>query len=153
MNSRRAFIVKVETNSLNCDPRQPLAFSDPSRAVNCLAESPEVFTVIMECGVLGNLSHFRDKKAFFGQLLVWVERNWTFSLIIWHLTKSGRDTLPDFFCVCLYHDTRYAFQKIPERLRTPELIVAVRYSPLVGSMVLLAGSFQNSLEDGFADRV
>ena len=68
MNSRRAFIVKVETNSLNCDPKQPLAFSDPSRTVNCLAESPEVFTVIIECGVLGNLSHFRGKKAFFGQL-------------------------------------------------------------------------------------
>jgi len=58
-----------------------------------------------------------------------------------------------FFFLRLYHDTKYAFQKIPERLRTPELIVAFRYNPLVGSMVLLAGRFQNSLEDDFADRV
>lgn len=80
-----------------------------------------------------------------------VERNWTFSLIIWHLTKSGRDNC--CFFLRLYHDTSYAFQNVPERLRTPELIVAIRYNPLVGSMVLLAGSFQNSLEDDFADRV
>ena len=65
MNSRRAFIVKVETNSLTCDPKQPLAFSDPSRTVNCLAESPEVFTVIMECGVLGQLVSFQRQESIF----------------------------------------------------------------------------------------
>ena len=64
-NSRQAFIVKIQTGHLNCHPLQLLRIYDQSLTVDCLTQCPEVFSVIMECGVLGQLNKFVSKKAFF----------------------------------------------------------------------------------------
>ncbi|KAK2554313.1 hypothetical protein P5673_024323 [Acropora cervicornis] len=42
-----------------------LGVYDKSLAVDCFIQSPEVFTVIKECGVLGAFEKFTSKKAFF----------------------------------------------------------------------------------------
>ena len=64
-NSRQAFIIKVQTMSLNCHPNQLLSILDQSHTVDCLVQSPEVFSVVMECGVFGHSNKFTAKKAFF----------------------------------------------------------------------------------------
>lgn len=65
-NSRKEFIVKIQTQNLNSHPLQWLAVYDKSLTIDCsLPESPEIFNVIMECGVLGALNKFTSKKAFF----------------------------------------------------------------------------------------
>ena len=64
-NSLKEFIVKIQTQTLNSHPRQMLGVYDKSLAVQCFIQSPEVFTVIKECGVLGALHKFTSKKAFF----------------------------------------------------------------------------------------
>lgn len=63
--SRQAFIVKIQTEHLNCHPLQLLRIYDQSLTVNCYTQSSEVVSVIMECGVLGQANKFTSKKAFF----------------------------------------------------------------------------------------
>ena len=64
-NSRQKFIVKIETRHLNSHPLQLLTVCDKSLTLDGNIQSPEIFSVIMECGVLGKLNKFTSKKAFF----------------------------------------------------------------------------------------
>ena len=64
-NSCKEFIVKIQTQDLNNHPLQMLGVYDKSLAVDCFIQSPDVFTVIKECGVLGALQKSTSKKAFF----------------------------------------------------------------------------------------
>ena len=64
-NSRKKFIVKIQTQTLNCHPLQLLTVYDKSLTIDWQVQSPEIFNVIMECGVLGALKKFTSKKAFF----------------------------------------------------------------------------------------
>ena len=64
-NSRQKFIVKIQTGHLNSHPLQLLTVYDKSLTIDCRIQSPEIFSVIMECGVLGALNKFTSKKAFF----------------------------------------------------------------------------------------
>ena len=64
-NSRKEFIVKIQTQNLNSHPLQLLIVYDKSLDLQCSIQSPEVFSVIKECGVLGALNKFTSKKAFF----------------------------------------------------------------------------------------
>ncbi|XP_068688329.1 uncharacterized protein [Montipora foliosa] len=64
--SRDKFIVKIQTNHLNSHPLQNLMVYDRSLSLDqCTIQSPEIFTVIMECGVLGALHKFTSQKAYF----------------------------------------------------------------------------------------
>ena len=64
-NSCKEFIVKIQTQILNSHPLQMLIVYDKSLDLQCCIQSPEVFSVIQECGVLGALTKFTSKKAFF----------------------------------------------------------------------------------------
>ena len=64
-NSRQKFIVKIQTGHLNSHPLQLLTVYDKSLTLDGNIQSPEIFSVIMECGVLGKLNKFTSKKAFF----------------------------------------------------------------------------------------
>ena len=64
-NSRKEFVVKIQTQTLNSHPLQMLSVYDKSLDLQCCIQSPEVFSVIQECGVLGALNKFTSKKAFF----------------------------------------------------------------------------------------
>jgi len=64
-NSREKFIVKIQTQTLNSHRLQLLTVYDKSLTIDCFVQSPEIFNVIMECGVLGALHKFTSKKAFF----------------------------------------------------------------------------------------
>ena len=64
-NSRQKFIVKIQTRHLNSHPLQLLTVYDKSLTLDGNIQSPEIFSVIMECGVLGKLNKFTSKKAFF----------------------------------------------------------------------------------------
>ena len=59
------FIVKIQTQTLNSHPLQLLIIYDKSLTVDYNIQSPEIFSVIMECGVLGQLYKFTSKKVFF----------------------------------------------------------------------------------------
>ena len=63
--SRQKFIVKIQTQTLNSHPLQLLTVYDKSVTIDCNIQSPEIFSVIMECGVLGALHKFTSKKSFF----------------------------------------------------------------------------------------
>ena len=63
---RHAFIIKVQTTSLNCHPKQMMRVYDQSLAtVHHDIQSSDVFNMVMECGVLGQLNKFTSKKAYF----------------------------------------------------------------------------------------
>ena len=63
---RHAFIIKVQTTSLNCHPKQMMRVYDQSlAAVHHDIQSSDVFNMVMECGVLGQLNKFTSKKAYF----------------------------------------------------------------------------------------
>ena len=64
-NSRRKFIVKIQTQPLNSHPLQLLSVYDKSLTLDGNIQSTEIFSVIMECGVLGLLNKFTSKKVFF----------------------------------------------------------------------------------------
>ena len=64
-NSHEKFIVKIQTKNLNSHPLHLLTTYDKSLTIDCHIQSPEVFNVIMECGVLGALHKFTSKKVFF----------------------------------------------------------------------------------------
>ena len=64
-NSRQKFIVKIQTRDLNCHPLQLMSVYDKSLTIDCQIQSPEIFNVIAECGVLGGLHKFTSKKVFF----------------------------------------------------------------------------------------
>ena len=64
-NSQKEFIVKIQTRTLNNHPLQMLNVHDKSLALQCCIKSPEVFSVIKECGVLDTLHKLTSKKAFF----------------------------------------------------------------------------------------
>ncbi|KAJ7365922.1 hypothetical protein OS493_002653 [Desmophyllum pertusum] len=66
-DSGQKFIVKIQTQDLNSHPLQMLAVYNQSRTVFCSIQSPQIFNVIMECGVLGSLldNKFTSKKCFF----------------------------------------------------------------------------------------
>ena len=59
------FIVKIQTQNLNSHPLQLLVVYDKSLTLDYTIQSPEIFSVIMECGVLGMLKKFTSKKVFF----------------------------------------------------------------------------------------
>ena len=63
-NSPKEFIVKIQTETQNSHPLQLLFVYDKSLTLDCRIQSPEIFNVIMECGVLGALTKFTSKKAF-----------------------------------------------------------------------------------------
>lgn len=63
--SKRKFIVKVQTRNLNCHPLQVMTLYDQSTSIDGEIQSPDIFHVIMECGVLGKFAEFTSKKAFF----------------------------------------------------------------------------------------
>jgi hypothetical protein len=63
--SKQRFIVKVQTGHLNGHPLQNLTVYDKSLSIDGNIQSPEVFHVIMECGVLGQMHKFTSKKAYF----------------------------------------------------------------------------------------
>ena len=65
LNTREKFIIKIQTQTLNSHPLQLLTAYDKSLTIDCHIQSPEIFNVIMECGVLGALNKFTSKKAFF----------------------------------------------------------------------------------------
>ena len=69
-NSSKEFIVKIQTQTLNSHPLQMLSVYDKSLDLQCTIQSPEVFSVIQECGVLGALNKFTSKKAFFWAMFV-----------------------------------------------------------------------------------
>lgn len=63
---RHAFIIKVQTTFLNCHPKQMMRAYDQSlAAVHHDIQSSDVFNMVMECGVLGQLNKFTSKKAYF----------------------------------------------------------------------------------------
>ena len=63
---RHAFIIKVQTTTLNCHPKQMMRAYDQSlAAVHHDIQSSDVFNMVMECGVLGQLNKFTSKKAYF----------------------------------------------------------------------------------------
>ena len=64
-SSRQKFIVKIQTTSGNSHPLQLLIVYDKSLTIDCFIQSPEIFNVIMECGVLGALYKGTSKKVFF----------------------------------------------------------------------------------------
>lgn len=64
-NSRKEFIVKIQTQTLNSHRLQMLDVYDKSSALQCSIQSPEVFSVIKECGVLRALNKSTSKKGFF----------------------------------------------------------------------------------------
>ena len=59
------FVVKIQTQNLNSHPLQLLVVYDKSLTLDYTIQSPEIFSVIMECGVLGMLNKFTSKKVFF----------------------------------------------------------------------------------------
>ena len=64
-NGSQAFIVKVQTSPLNCHPKQLMFVYDKSLSVDHEIQSSDVFNMVMECGVLGQLNKFTSKKAYF----------------------------------------------------------------------------------------
>ena len=82
-NTGRKFIIKVQTQTLNSHPLQLLSAYDKSLTIDCLIQSPEVFNVIMECGVLGELHKFTSKKAFFWAMFA--ERGEKLTVFLDHL--------------------------------------------------------------------
>lgn len=64
-NTRQKFIIKIQTQILNSHPLQLMTVYDKSLTIDCCIQSPQIFNVIMECGVLGALYKFTSKKAFF----------------------------------------------------------------------------------------
>ena len=69
------FIVKIQTQNLNSHSSQLLTVYDQSLTIDCHIQSPEIFSVIMECGVLGALLKFTSKKAFFWAMLAQEGKN------------------------------------------------------------------------------
>ena len=65
LNSRQKFIIKAQTQIHNGHPKQLLYVYDKSRTLDCFIQSPEIFNIIMECGVLGTLTKHTSKKVFF----------------------------------------------------------------------------------------
>ena len=61
----KKFIVKIQTQILNSHPLQLMFVYDKSLTIDCSIQSPEMFNVIMDCGVLGALHKFTSKKCFF----------------------------------------------------------------------------------------
>ena len=61
----KVFIAKIETGNLNSHPMQSMVLYDKSLSIECLIQSPEIFNVITECGVLGALIKFTSKTCFF----------------------------------------------------------------------------------------
>ena len=64
-NTCQKFIIKIQTQQLNSHPLQLLTAYDKSLTIDCHVQSPEIFNLIMECGVLGALNKSTSKKAFF----------------------------------------------------------------------------------------
>ena len=82
-NTRQKFIIKVQTKRLNSHPLQLLTAYDKSLTIDCHIQSPEIFNVIMECGVLGALNKFTSKKAFFWAMFA--ERGEKLTVFLDHL--------------------------------------------------------------------
>ena len=82
-NTRQKFIIKVQTQTLNGHPLQLLFAYDKSRTIDDNIQSPEIFNVIMECGVLGELNKFTSKKAFFWAMFA--ERGEKLTVFLDHL--------------------------------------------------------------------
>lgn len=87
-NSRQKFIIKVQTQRLNSHPLQLPTAYDKSLTIDIY--SPEIFNVIMKCGVLGALRKF-TRKPFSGPCLLSITFN---KLSFFH----GLYTLIDIKC-------------------------------------------------------
>ena len=61
----REFIVKIQTQHLNSHPQQLLTLYDQSVTIDCQIQSPKIFNVIMDCGVLEAIDKFTSKKCYF----------------------------------------------------------------------------------------
>ena len=61
----KEFTVKIQTQTLNSHPLQLLTLYDQSVTIDCQIQSPQIFNVIMDCGILGALNKFTSKKCFF----------------------------------------------------------------------------------------
>jgi len=81
-NSSKKFIVKIQTMNQNTHPLQSLAVYDKSLTIYCSIQSQEIFSVIMECGVLEG-SKLTSKKAFFWA--VFAERGEKLTIFLDHL--------------------------------------------------------------------
>ena len=77
------FIVKIQTQNLNSHPLQTMGVYDKSLTLDCKIQSPEIFSVIMECGVLGKLHKFTSKKVFCWA--TFAEREETLTVFLDHL--------------------------------------------------------------------
>ena len=64
-NSRQKFIVKIQTTAQNSHPLQLLTVYDKSVTIDGSIQSPDIFNITMECGVLGALHKGTSKKVFF----------------------------------------------------------------------------------------
>ncbi|KAL9957641.1 hypothetical protein ACROYT_G034562 [Oculina patagonica] len=79
-SSREKFIVKFQTKHMNNHPLQLLTTYDKSLTIDCHIQSPEIFNIIMECGVLGALNKMTSKKVF-----------------LWTMFAEGGEKLTVFF--------------------------------------------------------
>ena len=82
-NTCQKFIIKIQTQTLNSHPLQLLFVYDKSLTVDDNIQSPEIFNVIMECGILGALHKFTSKKAFFWSMFA--ERGKKLTVFLDHL--------------------------------------------------------------------
>ena len=83
LSTRQKFIIKIQTQHLNSHPLQFLTAYDKSLTIDCHVQSPAIFNVIMECGVLGALNKFTSKKAFFWAMFA--ERGEKLTVFLEHL--------------------------------------------------------------------
>ena len=65
----KKFMVKIQTQHLNSHPLQLMFLYDKSHTLICCIQRSEIFNVIMECGVLEELSKFTSKQVFFWAML------------------------------------------------------------------------------------
>ena len=64
-NRNEKFMVKIQTQHLNSHPLQLMFLYDKSQTLVCSIQSAQIFHVIMECGILEELSKFTSKQVFF----------------------------------------------------------------------------------------
>ena len=74
-DGKEKFIVKIQTQDLNSHPLQTMGVYDKSLTLDCTIQSPEIFSLIMECGVLESCTNLQAKKFFVGPRSLREKRN------------------------------------------------------------------------------
>lgn len=69
-DSCQKFIIKIQTQTQNGHPKQLLYINDENQTLDCFIQSPEIFNIIMECGVLGTVTKHTSKKVFFWAVFI-----------------------------------------------------------------------------------